>query len=390
MSFWQYLKRATQAMTLLPQIARHRGVRTLLKTAAFEALYNGLNGLRQWYRGCQAELAQAAETDTEIGVATAVPTKAAKEFNSAYRIESIAHKSPPGYLIAAPDYTSNSAGIKVLYQLCHDLNMRGYPSFMVYSKKTPAQLQAPFIPLSEAMSLTRRGYIAVYPEVIKGNPLNARVVARWVLNRPGLLGGPQRFHPQELIFCYAAGYRPYLPGAIAGDLYCPTLDETLFYMDSATPPSHKRTLACYYLGKSPFQEGHINPTAMILIKRDWPPREALGSLLRASRVLYNFDNTTIFTYEALLCGCPVVLIPDGTQTWADYEKGELGTEGISWGIPQRLPDTVDPSPIRKRLALMHETYLHQLDGFIACTLNAQKRAHAQPNPMRTPELLEMG
>jgi len=94
-----------------------------------------------------------------------------------------------GYLICSQPYVSNSAGVGCTYRLCHELNVRGYPSFMVDTHRTAPQWVAPLISWSHARRLARSGYTAVYAETVTGNPLHARSVARWVLNRPGLLGG---------------------------------------------------------------------------------------------------------------------------------------------------------------------------------------------------------
>src|SRR5262249_5552273 len=123
-----------------------------------------------------------------------------------------------GYVISAPNFVSNSAGIACLYRLCNDLNERGYPSYVTTSLTTNSQIIAPLVPLKEARRLVSRGFVAVYPEIIAGNPLNATTVARWVLNRPGLLGGDRVFDSSELVFCYSDVYRSSIANSIAGKL----------------------------------------------------------------------------------------------------------------------------------------------------------------------------
>ena len=112
----------------------------------------------------------------------------------------------------------------------------------------------------------------------------------------------------------------------------PTIDEKLFYCDDWD--LSKRSLECFYVGKSQWKEGVIDRSRAFEITRETPPKKELGKLFRASRVLYCFDNSTILAYEAILCGCPVVVIPDGTQTRENYESLELGMDGIAWGLEE--------------------------------------------------------
>jgi hypothetical protein len=96
----------------------------------------------------------------------------------------------------------------------------------------------------------------------------------------------------------------------------------------------------------------------------------LGKLFRASKVVYCFDNSSILIYEVLFCGCPVVVIPDGTQMKQDFEQLELGMDGIAWG------DEQPPSPpnlprLCARYAAVKHSFVEQLERMIA---SSQDRA----------------
>jgi hypothetical protein len=271
----------------------------------------------------------------------------------------------PGYLIYAPPYTSNSAGIKCLYLLCHEMNVRGFPSFVVNSYQTAPQWIAPLIGWTEARRLARQGYVAVYPETVVGNPLRARVVARWVLNRPGWLGGRDVYDDTEIVFNYSNLYQPYIRNRIAGKLHMPVIDESIFFCNDGEPLT--RTLECFYVGKSTWKEGVVNRTKAFEITRRTPPRNQLGNLFRSARLFYCFDNSTALIHEALLCGCPVMIIPDGTQKKDDLASAEMGFEGIAWG-PEELPlIKMNVPKIRQRYEQIKQDFLGQLDQFIALT-----------------------
>ena len=278
-----------------------------------------------------------------------------------------------GYVIFAPDYKPYSAGVKCLYILCDLLNKRGYPSFIVGSSLTDPSLRAPLISYWEARVKTRdAGFVMVYPETIKGNPMGAEKVVRWVLNRPGYLGGDPVFDSRELVFNYSDIYLDYIQNKVVGRLCMPTIDESIFFTD----PSQQegvRSLECFYVGKSSFKEGFFDPSRAFEITRTQPPKKELGKLFRGSKVLYCFDNSTILAYEAVLCGCPVVVIPDGTQKRTDYEKVELGMNGIAWGIEElpKAKQTIHLLP--KVYEQAKADFQRQLDHFVELT-----QAHKEP------------
>ncbi|MBA4318552.1 MAG: hypothetical protein C0412_09135 [Flavobacterium sp.] len=239
----------------------------------------------------------------------------------------------PGYVICAPDYTENSAGIRCLYMLCDLLNKQGYDSYIAYSNHTTNLLNAPLISISSARKKVRiENYIAVYPEIIIGNPLGARKVVRWVLNKPGFLGGDEVYNEEECVFVYSKFYVPYVKNKIDGMLFMPTIDENIFHNNKNT--ANTRSLQCYYVGKSSYINGYFDKNKVFEITRTTPHKKDLGKLFRSSNLLYCFDNCTALIFEAILCGCPVVIIPDGNFKKSDFEKSELGVFGVAMGIEE--------------------------------------------------------
>jgi hypothetical protein len=266
-----------------------------------------------------------------------------------------------GFVIVAPPFVANSAGVGCLYRLCHELRSLGFQAVMAVvagDGRTAPGLDSPMIDMAMARALCDRGFTAVYPETVSGNPLAAASVIRWVLNRPGLLGGDAVYSDDEHVFYYSEAFRPYIHNRIAGKLYMPTIDESIFYADESV--SAQRSLECFYVGKSVWRDGVIDRDRAFEITREFPAKAELGKLFRAARVLYCFDNSTILAHEALLCGCPVVVIPDGTQSRQDYESLELGMDGIAWGVEEHRGEPVDVPGLRERYARVKRDFVQQL------------------------------
>lgn len=115
----------------------------------------------------------------------------------------------PKFLIAAPSYTNESGGAMVLHQLCHLLNELGEAYIVPTPRgsiinwlnidkveqlvaaeknqlanfKTCPSLNTPLF--SSYPGLDLEACVAVYPEVVLGNPFQFRNVARWVLYHSG-------------------------------------------------------------------------------------------------------------------------------------------------------------------------------------------------------------
>lgn len=280
----------------------------------------------------------------------------------------------PDYIVVAPDFISNSAGICCLYQLCADLRKMGFEAAVTGSQRGNPNFPVPLISNHDAINAAKNGAWVVYPEIITGNPLQAKNIVRWALNRPGLLGGEEVYPETEHVFVYSDVFTPYVKNKIRGKLYMPTIDRTLFY-----PPEKEkiRSLDCFYVGKSRYKAGFLNPDETLEITRFTPPKSELGKIFRSAKVLYSFDNSTALIYEALLCGCPVVIIPDGTQTWDDYKKLELGTTGISWGAPEGSIEPFEPKELQERLSTWERDYKHQLQFLVDYTQNIHPSPHLE-------------
>jgi ectoine hydroxylase-related dioxygenase (phytanoyl-CoA dioxygenase family) len=279
-----------------------------------------------------------------------------------------------GYVFYIPDYVATSAGIKCMYEICHELNTMGYPSYVTNSGRAGDDLINPIIDLKTAKELVRdHNFIAFYSETVGGNPLKASTVARFVANKPGLLGGDLTYQDDELIFYYSDAYRASIKNNVVGKLYKPMIDQTLFFDDGRA--FETRELECFYVGKSSYKSGYFDLNKTLEITRTYPNRGLLGQILRNSQVLYCFDNSTSLAYEAVMCGCPVVIIPDGTVEWQDYLNYELGCEGIQWGLDNFVAKAPRNELLNQRYQQAQNSYHEQLKSFIEVTQQKKRPSY---------------
>ncbi|OIN47891.1 hypothetical protein BLL37_10660 [Pseudomonas azotoformans] len=173
--------------------------------------------------------------------------------------------------------------------------------------------------------------ITVYPESIKGNPMRAPFIVRYVLNYAGLLGGDALFPEAEYCISYSAAIAATVPNS-KQTLFIPASDPNFF---KPPAPGAKRQGGCFYAGK--YKNYHGGKTfavtdGLVEIVRDRDDEqtpEQIRDLFQQSERFYCYENSAL-AIEAMLCGCPVVFLPNEHFTEL-IGKGEHGTEGYVWG-----------------------------------------------------------
>jgi hypothetical protein len=282
------------------------------------------------------------------------------------------------YYIIAPEYRHVSAGIRVLHLLCHMLNLKGQCAFLTTSIVNSDWI-API--LTEAIVQKhfdeKRTPIVIYPETILGNPLQAGCIVRYLLNYPGLLGGPAEFGPDEMLFWYSDQMkRECQRGGLV--LSFPATDARIF---TPPPEGSVRRGSCFYGEKYKHVSGEkLSPPSegSIEILREGPgvqTREELLNLFRTSELFYCYESSAL-SLEAALCGCPVVLIPNSLYTKPLLVE-PIGLTGMAWGnSPEEIERAKRTAPqMREKYDEWIESAFRQLHQFIEET---QKKALATP------------
>ncbi len=206
------------------------------------------------------------------------------------------------YVIVTPPFQHNSAGIRVLFDLQKWLVRAGLDAIIcTWFEGYPVEQFA--------------DDIVIYPEVAPGNVLKAKRVIRYIMNVPGKLGyGEKTYDPSEILLAYNKELAPYANGRV---LQVPSI-EPFFNSNNCA-----KTVDAMFVGKG--QDLGLHPPACIEITKTYPAtRREMAALLRSARTLYTYDDFTMLSYEAWLCGCEVKLIrKDGSIV--DYPLGTFPT-----------------------------------------------------------------
>jgi hypothetical protein len=216
------------------------------------------------------------------------------------------------FVIVAPPFSELSSGNRALHRLCHLLNKAGYAAAMYILPNASAETttkSAWNTPLFNA-DRVHDETIVVYPEIVRGNPLRAQQCVRWLLNYPGLLGGPTMFEPTDRILVWDRRMLGRVSSMLAQTLgpedvlTVSVVDPEFMYCDPSVP----RTVDSYFIYKGRYvRERYRVPgeADMICIDKTVLTQRALGDLLRRTRCLYSYDHATMIFHEALICGCEI-------------------------------------------------------------------------------------
>lgn len=203
------------------------------------------------------------------------------------------------YFIWSPPWTHTSSGVQTLHLLCHLLNEAGERAYIIPNNytgfATNPGLNTPVLSIHH-QNYYGQDFIAVYSDVVRGNPFNAKYVVRYLLAPRGAYGGDPEFPDTDQIW----GALPTLADNV---LRIPVTDPNIFWCENI----HLRQGSCFYSskyemhGRQELLELTVSSTRLV------GKPEYIADILRGSEVCYLYELTGVIT-EAALCGCPVVLV----------------------------------------------------------------------------------
>ena len=296
------------------------------------------------------------------------------------RLRGMYAKPEHPYYLLAPDYRETSSGIVSMHYLCHVLNLNGREAYICGAKVVNPALKTPL--LDPAIAERHKGEgkvpIAVYPEVIEGNPLGCDVVARFLLNFEGFLTGKSMQAAASDLLFYSGALIAARHGYPDGDLLClPTIDVELF---SAPAPGTVREGKYLYQNRHPL--GQIDYSLLpadirLLSMANALTLPELAVVLRKAEVMYTHE-WSMTCVIAVLCGCPVIFIPGHGIDQQFLDDSFVGSSGFA------MLDQMDAlehaisglDGALERYVARTAPFWQHLDVFIAKTQLAARRESA--------------
>jgi hypothetical protein len=254
----------------------------------------------------------------------------------------------PVFVIWAPSYDETNGGTIALHTLCDRLNQIGARAYIWSNRKpSPHELRRPGgwgKLLSQVLKglvrpfntgpfpprIARKQHletaIAIYPEVVSGNPWGANKVVRWFLYTPGFHTGKIEFGRDELYFFYHERFNDRSINPCADNLL----------RVSTLHPAYKqlnfqsRSGAAYIVRKG--KERILNQHPAGAIKVDGLSHKKTAKILNEVKYFYSYDPYTMYSIYAALCGCISIVIPEPGVSLGEWYPEEDRRFGLAYGI----------------------------------------------------------
>ncbi|MDR5829788.1 glycosyltransferase [Caballeronia sp. LP006] len=288
------------------------------------------------------------------------------------------------YYIYAPAYRESSAGIVVMHTLCHLLNREGYDAYISATDVVNPRFDTPLatFEVQARHRLEGRMPIVVYPEIVSGNPMNADVCVRYILNHIGFLSGkPLNEGKDDLVFYFSENFLGSANKKDVDFLFLPVIDTELFKPDPTVKKD--RTFVFHYRHPLDKIDFSLFPPGTELLSMANPVTlPELAKKLQGGRVLYSYEQSSVCN-EAMACGCPVIYLPEGGLK-AVPDQFAFGVNGAAMANEKngyaRALATVDT--IYPTLVALGNVFRADLPVFLEKTQDAARKALRRPAELR--------
>ena len=255
------------------------------------------------------------------------------------------------FIFYTPHFDENNGGVIAIFKLADLLNQHGHIAKIwhwtrmhdnevrLINGKVPTQFVIPNnisridigcpYTISEASKEDIFDSVVIYPEIIEGNPLGAKKVVRWLLNKPGAINGCTSFGFGDLIFHYADHFLP--DGYIAEEKF--SLKITDFKIDTyLNNHTHERHGEFYMIRK-----GHDVPHTYhhsSAVNIDGKSHVELSQIFSSAKTFISYDLHTAYSLFASMAGCDSIVVPRPGMTIDQWRTGKDKSDihGVAYGF----------------------------------------------------------
>ena len=249
------------------------------------------------------------------------------------------------YILFSPPYNEEVGGAIVLHRLCHTLNELGCSAFLwpmdkpivsSIRKKISRRLRkvdkkfnqfsAYNTPIAKYSDL-KDNSIIIYPEIINGNPLGGCNVVRWLLHKPGFHTGEVDYGEEDLIYFFDEN--------CIDEKYYIDRKNILFTISLHSAYNMKgastRSGSCYMMRKGKGRK--LVHDLKYSTNIDGLDHQSTAEVFKQSKYFYCYDEMTMYSQFAALCGCISIVIPEKFETREEWvDKHPISKYGIAYGM----------------------------------------------------------
>lgn len=235
-------------------------------------------------------------------------------------------------VIYAPSFSRMRGGIVVLHKLCYLLNKCGFESYLAPSGYVGGWFwygydNTPIV----SQHILEQNFVAVYPELVEGNPLNAKQVIRWILSNDQT--AYRTYGKDDIIYWYDGLYYSDKLGFSENELHVIETNKHLFY-----DKFYNRIGSCYTSRKNNNPTFH-HPNDSVSITWEMTDNwELLSNIFNITERFYCYDLFTFLSIQSIMCGC-VCIIPNDVVSDPKIYQDHFLMKAIAFGeedIPRAL------------------------------------------------------
>ncbi len=296
------------------------------------------------------------------------------------------------FIILAPDYSENFGGPIALHKLCDIINRNNgvaylHPTFDSYEINMTNFEEVAFNVLHQKrlfysnFSFTvnpkyqtpvrhilfdksyNEDWVAVYPEVTLGNPLNMKNVVRWLLHNPGFHSKKIFYGENEIHFRHNSGFKPFhYPGSKLSDRFLHVVDYDLdLYNDIGASEQRSGSAFCLRKGRDRPIQHDLNGSILI----DGKSHAEIAAIFKKVKTFYSYDVNTAYSLLAVLCGCDSVVFPTPGVSEFEWNPDPRFRYGIAYGVDNIAKAKATSHLVKPFLTEMNNDSVNCVIDFIA-------------------------
>jgi hypothetical protein len=272
------------------------------------------------------------------------------------------------FLIYSFNYDWKSGGNQVLHDLGKILS-KDYTTY-VFGTTTLFESKAICVNIDKAKEIAiQDDVITIYPEVISGNPFNAKNVVRYVLYYPGWHAGDKQYSDDELIITYN---NEYVKDTKYDNAFVLTvLNPKLNIMKNNDKKRNKIGLLVRKCKDFEYKMNLLNKYKHLLklpvisiddeINKCSDLRD-LSKIYNTITLFISFDPHTYHSTMAALCGCTSIVIP--SKEISNEEFYNVQKYGVAYGFENIDFAKLTYSKMIDDLKQMEQNTFTQCDKFV--------------------------
>jgi hypothetical protein len=272
------------------------------------------------------------------------------------------------FLIYSFNYDWKSGGNQVLHDLGKILS-KDYTTY-VFGTTTVFESKAICVNIDKAKEIAiQDDVITIYPEVISGNPFNAKNVVRYVLYYPGWHAGDKEYSDDELIITYN---NEYVKDTKYDNAFVLTvLNPKLNIMKNYDKKRNKIGLLVRKCKDFEYKMNLLNEYKHLIklpvisiddeINKCTDLRD-LSKIYNTITLFISFDPHTYHSTMAALCGCTSIVIP--SKEISNEEFYNVQKYGVAYGFENIDFAKLTYSKMINDLKTMEQNTLSQCDKFV--------------------------